>query len=66
MGLFASDVDNQESECQEIVKKINKAVKVAQPFFEWVANEAAKKSELNVLNHSMRLHNRFNFLVQEL
>ncbi|MCF5861639.1 hypothetical protein [Aeromonas veronii] len=65
MGLFASDKKNQESECQEIVKKIKKAIKIAQPYFEWIASEAAKKSELNVLNHSFRLHDRYLFLVDE-
>lgn len=63
MGLFALDKINQEAECQEIVKKINKAVKAAQPYFEWIANEAAKHSDLNVLNHSLRLHGRYVFLV---
>ena len=40
MGLFAGDKVSQESECQEIVKKISKAVQVARPYFEWIANEA--------------------------
>lgn len=65
MGLFASDKKNQESECQEIVQKIKKAIKIALPYFEWIASEAAKKSELNVINHSLRLHDRYSFLVEE-
>lgn len=65
LGLFASDNENRESECQEIVKKIHKAVKVARPYFEWIAKEASKKSELNVINHSFRLHGRYEFLVKE-
>lgn len=65
MGLFASDKNNQKSECQEIVKRINKAIKIAQPYFEWISSEAAKKSELNVLNHSLRLHDRYFFLIEE-
>lgn len=65
MGLFASDKENQEPECQEIVRKIQRAVKIAQPYFEWIANEASKKSALNVLNHSLRLHDRYDFLVNE-
>lgn len=65
MGLFASDKENQESECQEIVRKIQKAVKMARPYFEWVANEASKKSALNVINHSFRLHGRYEFLAKE-
>ena len=62
MGLFAGDKVSQESECQEIVKKISKAVQVAQPYFEWIANDAAKRADLNVLNHSLRLHERYLFL----
>ena len=65
MGLFAADKENQEIECQEIVKKINKAVNIAQPYFEWFANEAAKRSNLNVLNNSLRLHERYLFLTSE-
>jgi len=65
MGLFASDKKSQESDCREIVNKITKAVKAAQPYFEWVANEAAKRSDLNVLNHSLRLHERFSYFFDE-
>ncbi len=64
MGLFAGDVC-QELECQEIVKKISKAVQVAQPYFEWIANEAAMRADLNVLNHSLRLHERYLFFINE-
>lgn len=65
LGLFASNKTHQESECEEIVKRIQKAVKSAQPFFDAIANEAAKKSKLNVLNHSLRLYDRYTFFVQE-
>lgn len=65
LGLFAANKENQESECLEITKKIKKAIKIAQPYFEWIASEAAKKSALNVLNHSLRLHERYDFLVKE-
>lgn len=65
MGLFAADKKTQEKECKEIVKKISKAVNAAQPYFEWIANETAKRSDLNVLNHSLRLHDRYLFLTNE-
>lgn len=65
MGLFVADKESQKNECQEIVKKINNAVKVAKPYFDWVANEAAKNSQLNVLNHSLRLYDRYTFLIEE-
>lgn len=65
MGLFASDKENQESDCLEIVKRIAKAVKAAHPYFEWLASEAAKRSDLNVLNHSLRLYDRYEYFVDE-
>lgn len=65
MGLFATDKESQEADCKEIVKKITKAVKVARPYFEWVASEAAKRSDLNVLNYSLRLHGRYLFLTNQ-
>lgn len=65
MGLFIADKENQENECQETVKKINNAVKAAKPYFDWVANEAAKQSNLNVLNLSLRLYSRYIFFLEE-
>lgn len=65
MGLFAVDKANQEKECQEIVRKIQNAVKTAKPYFDWIASEAAKKSDLNVLNLSLRLYSRYLFLLEE-
>jgi hypothetical protein len=65
MGLFGDNKGEKEAECQEIVRKISKAISRAQPYFEWAATEAAKRSELNVLNHSRRLHERYKFLTKE-
>jgi len=65
MGLFATNRDYQEDECLEIVKKIKKAIKVAHPYFEWFANNSAKRSKLNVLNYSERLYGRYEFLLTE-
>ena len=65
MGLFTSNEVSQESDCREIVRKITKAVKAARPYFEWVASEAAKRSDLNVLNHSLRLYDRYAYFLDE-
>lgn len=62
MGLFVAHKDRQEDDCKAIVKKITKAIKVAQPYFEFIANEAAQRSDLNVLNHSLELYERYYFL----
>lgn len=64
MGLFAANQEGFETHCLDIVKKITKAVKLAQPYFEWFAHEAAKRSDLNVLNYSLRLHERYQFLLE--
>ncbi|MCL1126729.1 hypothetical protein [Shewanella surugensis] len=64
-GLFAADKESQEAECKEIVKKISKAVVAARPYFEWFASQSVKSSDLNVMNHSYRLHRRYLFLTNE-
>jgi len=48
LGIFAQNAESQETEADEIATRINRAVKKAQPFFEKLAEDAAKKSELNV------------------
>lgn len=65
VGIFASKQMKDDPSCKEIAKRIHKAVKTARPYFEWLASEAAKKSELNVLNHSLVLFERFDYLLQE-
>jgi hypothetical protein len=65
LGVFAQDPSAQEAEAQEIVKRIAKAVKMAKPYFEWKASEAAKESKLNVVNHNRRLSDRLNYFIDE-
>ena len=50
VGVFAHDAKRQEGEAKEIVKRIHNGVKLARPYFEWIAQEAAKQSKLNVTN----------------
>ena len=45
-----------------IVNLINKAVKIARPYFDWRAQQAAAESKLNVTNQSGELYERFEFL----
>ncbi len=65
IGLFAHDKVSQEEEAEEIVKLINKAVRLAKLYFEWLANEAAAKSNLNVFNYNWRLFDRFSYFQEE-
>lgn len=64
LGVFADNLETDEIEAQEIVKNIHKAVKVAKPYFEWVASEAVKSSKLNVKNNSSDLFQRYQYLVE--
>lgn len=61
VGVFAQDPATQEKDAEEIVKRIKKAVKIASPFFEWKASEAAKESQLNVKNHHLKLFDKLYF-----
>ena len=63
VGVFADNLETDEREAQEIVENIHKAVKVAKPYFEWVASQAVKGSQLNVKNNSSNLFERYQYLV---
>lgn len=65
VGVFASDAKLQNDEAKEIVKRIKKAVNIAKPYFEWKAAEAASNSELNVINHNLRLFDRFSYFLDQ-
>ena len=61
LGLFSADPELQEDDATRIVHLIRKAVKVSQPYFEHLANEAADGSKLNLKNHSRALYDRYLF-----
>lgn len=59
LGIFAGKLSEDEADAQEIAKLIKRATRAAQPYFTWRAEEAAKASELNVLNRAPALFERF-------
>lgn len=61
LGVFASDLPSDEPAAAEITKLIHRAVRVARPYFEWRAEQAAKASQLNVVNRSRELFARLEF-----
>lgn len=61
LGVFAANVPEDEEAAAEIVRLIHKATKAAQPYFDWRAEQAAKASQLNVVNRSPDLFERLNF-----
>ena len=63
VGVFAHDAAEEEARAQQIVTLIKQGVKVAEPFFEWLADRAVQDSKLNVINNSDELFERFEYFV---
>lgn len=63
VGVFASNLETDEIEAQEIVKNIQKGIKVAKPYFEWLASQAVEDSKLSVRNNSSELFARYEYLI---
>lgn len=61
LGIFAGSLPDDEPDAAEIAKRVTRAVKAAQPYFTWRAQEAAKASRLNVFNRAPALFKRFEF-----
>jgi hypothetical protein len=61
LGIFASKVPDDEADAAQIAILVARASKAAQPYFAWRAEEAAKASELNVINRAAALFERFEF-----
>jgi len=63
VGVFAHDASAEEDQARQIVALISSGVKVAGPFFEWLADRAAREGQLNVANRSRELYDRFEFFL---
>jgi hypothetical protein len=59
IGVFTRDGDSERREARRIVTLIQKGVKVAAPFFAWIAGNAASGSNLNVRNLGRPLFDRY-------
>jgi hypothetical protein len=65
VGVFVRNIETDEEDAREIVKYIKKAVRAAEPYFDWLADEALQSSKLNVVNKSAALLHRFTFFQSE-
>ncbi|MBA1220658.1 hypothetical protein G7017_07055 [Pseudomonas fulva] len=61
-GLYAHDPESEGAAAEEIATRVRKAVKAATPFFDYIARQAVERSEVNVVNNSMPLLSRFEFM----
>lgn len=64
LGVFSPNPADEVA-AHEIVMRIGRAVKAAQPFFDWLAAEAINRSEVNVINNDSELYSRYQFLLNE-
>lgn len=62
LGLYAHDPESEEAAAEEIVTRVQKAVKAAAPFFDYLARQAIELSEVNVVNNNIPLFRRFEFM----
>lgn len=65
VGIFAHDLPTQEPQAAEISSRLSAAAKVAEPFFDWLADEAVAASKLNVVNRTDDLSQRFEYFLSE-
>lgn len=61
LGVFGMPGPETEAAAEQLVTCLFRAVKVAQPYFDWRAEDAARKSHLNVLNRSGDLFDHLYF-----
>jgi hypothetical protein len=62
VGVFCENADVQEAQAKRIVSLISKGVKVADPLFRSLADDAVRQSRVNVKNNSASLFQRYEYL----
>lgn len=63
VGVFVPDAEKEEDSAYQIVRYIQKGVKAASPFFDWLATQAVQKSLVNIENRSDSLFERYQFFL---
>jgi hypothetical protein len=72
IGVFAPNLDpsatrsvkpneQAEEDAREITHLITKAVSIAEPYFQWRAEQAVSTADINVINKSIELYDRYEF-----
>jgi hypothetical protein len=61
LGIFGMDDPETQATAVHVANCLHRAVKAAQPYFEWRADEAASRSHLNVVNRSRELFEHVQF-----
>ena len=64
IGVFVEDPNLYEDDAKQIVTLIKKGIKIAEPYFEWLAAQAVEKSALNVTNKGYALFDKFEYFLK--
>ena len=64
VGIFIQDEENDQEDALELSKKIGKAVKSIEPFYDHIAKQAVNNSEFNVINYNKQFYKRFDYLLK--
>ena len=65
LGIFSSGDANSEAAAEEVVRLIHKGLRVARPYLDWCAEKAVNDSRVTIINRSIELYDRFEFLLEE-
>lgn len=65
LGIFAEDLERDEEPAREIARLLKNATVVAEPYFEWLADQAADGSKLNVTNRARELLERHDYFINQ-
>jgi hypothetical protein len=61
IGVFSHGDEGDEKAAAKIVRLIHRSARVARPYFDWRAEQAANGSNINVINRSGELFSRLDF-----
>lgn len=61
VGIFTQDAEQDEEAAEQIASHTQSAVRASRRYFDWLASNAAKGNELNVVNKSYALFYRYEF-----
>ena len=65
LGIFSYGDPDSEDSAKEVLRLVRQGVRTARPYLDWRAEEAVNSSQINVVNGSIDLYGRFEFLIGE-
>lgn len=63
LGIFVENAKANEHDAEQIAILIKDGVKLAEPYSEYLANDAVKRSALNVINKGRNLFERYEYFL---